>query len=1113
MTCGEDGDVRIWQTFDDIDSVSISIGEKCTAITQKNSKLYVANEMNEVKKYDLNTNEYLDLITTFTLNVTCICVNKSDTQLLCGSADFEIRLIELNDASMYKYTQFSGHNAPILDVCFDPLEKYFVSSSCDGTIKFWSIRTQMNIKTLSNMHPKSNDFANSKTYSKLSWHKDANLIAIPTFKCVQFYERELWQLKFKIDVKFDDESDKDEILASITKFSPDGKHVLICTTPNETIYIHSIITKALICKYSYTKSKLTSRICSIAWNLNNQNDVLFCDFKGQMGIVKVNLNTSSQQQRNDDNLNAEDLLALINDDDSNEGSNKALNTAKSENDEDDKPLVISRKKAKNDIKSPSSKKRKRLNSDDYMGINNNDESSNDTVKTTSTKDSSDSKVNTDGGFNMLDDDEAIDIDEIESIEKLKEKTLSSIKREFNLTDEQKQNNKKLDFLIKNHDQILLKENLKDNLLNELNLNQKPFQCASTPMTLDERYMVWNTVGIIKQFNLNADKSIDIEFHNVSYHHTIHINNNQYGYTMADLSKEAVLLACPGSKSLQYKHDDDIGDGETETNENELLTIEQQFNESRLVCILLNPWDTLNKEWSINMPKKEFIKCICVSNQLCACFTSNKFLRVFTLNGVQREVIAIPCINVLCMSAYNNFIFISYYKTNSSFNYGETNLISYSLICINISNDATTQSSQYEHGELALSDRAKLAWLGFSDEGNPYYYDTNGYIYTKYLNTNLWTPVCYLKANLKHKSDKYWLVGVAERLQQCRGIILRGSGTNPQQYPTVIPKPTIDILQLQMPLCETNSEKSQLEQDYWKYKLISNNIKNYETSMQLYNSHVKGENNDQTSQTIGNIDFDQDDIDELNEKLTKQLRESLMKMFILACKANKDQRAYEIANIMDTHALQLAIKYATKARYLLLAQNLNRLAEIKAANEVEMQMKLQQEHNEQFKSSSEITYKREISNNASDVASASTSEIHNSDNDIIPLTNQSEMSSTSKFEISSCLTPTNTTSIASSGIPLSNTRFNPFKTSNSSTSQNQTPTLQRSNFNSPSVMNDIEDKLSKQQQQQQSKEKENKKDVWKPTTTRKLTKAKVATPTNDSRLDSFFCNKSKASEDD
>lgn len=59
--------------------------------------------------------------------------------------------------------------------------------------------------------------------------------------------------------------------------------------------------------------------------------------------------------------------------------------------------------------------------------------------------------------------------------------------------------------------------------------------------------MWNAVGIIKQFNTEEEESIDIEFHNTAIHHAMHLTNST-GYTMADVSTEAVVLASPGEDS-------------------------------------------------------------------------------------------------------------------------------------------------------------------------------------------------------------------------------------------------------------------------------------------------------------------------------------------------------------------------------------------------------------------------------------------------------------------------------------------------------------------------------------------------------------------------------------
>ena len=56
------------------------------------------------------------------------------------------------------------------------------------------------------------------------------------------------------------------------------------------------------------------------------------------------------------------------------------------------------------------------------------------------------------------------------------------------------------------------------------------------------FQVWNSVGIIVQYNTDEENSINVEFHDTAVHHSIHITNT-LNHTMATLSDEAVLLAC------------------------------------------------------------------------------------------------------------------------------------------------------------------------------------------------------------------------------------------------------------------------------------------------------------------------------------------------------------------------------------------------------------------------------------------------------------------------------------------------------------------------------------------------------------------------------------------
>lgn len=67
-------------------------------------------------------------------------------------------------------------------------------------------------------------------------------------------------------------------------------------------------------------------------------------------------------------------------------------------------------------------------------------------------------------------------------------------------------------------------------------------------TIDFDFQMWNSIGVIRCYNDEQDNAIDVEFHDTSVHHAIHLTNT-LGHTVADMSQEAVLLACEGTDEL------------------------------------------------------------------------------------------------------------------------------------------------------------------------------------------------------------------------------------------------------------------------------------------------------------------------------------------------------------------------------------------------------------------------------------------------------------------------------------------------------------------------------------------------------------------------------------
>lgn len=58
-----------------------------------------------------------------------------------------------------------------------------------------------------------------------------------------------------------------------------------------------------------------------------------------------------------------------------------------------------------------------------------------------------------------------------------------------------------------------------------------------------------------------------------------------------------------------------------------------------------------------------------------------------------------------------------------------------------------------------------------------------------------------------------------------------------KYPNVLPRPNISVIAMHMPLCDPDSEKTKLEQDYWKNALLANNIKVEFRLLYLYSRYI------------------------------------------------------------------------------------------------------------------------------------------------------------------------------------------------------------------------------------------------------------------------------------
>uniref|UniRef100_A0A3B3WZA5 WDHD1 first WD40 domain-containing protein n=1 Tax=Poecilia mexicana TaxID=48701 RepID=A0A3B3WZA5_9TELE len=173
VTCGNDGDVRIWESLDDDDPKFITVGEKAYSLALKKGKLVTASSSNTVQIHTFPDGDPDGILTRFTTNATHVTFNRSGTRVAAGSSDFMVKVVEVSDSSQQKTLR--GHEAPVLSVTFDPKDEYLTR------VTSWPLLQ------------KTNDVSNAASLCRLAFQPAAGkLLAVPVETRVHLYERGSW---------------------------------------------------------------------------------------------------------------------------------------------------------------------------------------------------------------------------------------------------------------------------------------------------------------------------------------------------------------------------------------------------------------------------------------------------------------------------------------------------------------------------------------------------------------------------------------------------------------------------------------------------------------------------------------------------------------------------------------------------------------------------------------------------------------------------------------------------------------------------------------------------------------------------------------------------------
>ncbi|KJH51512.1 hypothetical protein DICVIV_02345 [Dictyocaulus viviparus] len=352
----------------------------------------------------------------------------------------------------------------------------------------------------------------------------------------------------------------------------------------------------------------------------------------------------------------------------------------------------------------------------------------------------------------------------------------------------------------------------------------------------------------------------ISFHDVSIHPTIVLDNRATGYVLADLSDQAVALA---------------------------NRIEEKFEQSELFVIHISSWDSESRRWSTNLPQGESALDVMVSREMVCVISDKRKIRIFTLAGTQRHIISHPnpMLTATCFGIHIAICSVlggDYYEKSCRVQPNYQHVVS-------IYNVDSKQ--WYHHKELVktvnlpVACEKRLLWIGYTNVGQLVSMDSS-YSINLLAPSGFWLPIFDGSNEIANKSDAIWPVAVTEgnhRHKEFRYLYCKGS-----KYPLVAIKMAPVVAPWNLPFCAPDSDKSKLEQELFLNELQMNESFSSESSPDLAD-------------------------------LTSTHLKSLVKLFALACKSERDGRAAELAGLVTSaKGILMMCNYAAKLKKSTLA---------------------------------------------------------------------------------------------------------------------------------------------------------------------------------------------------
>ncbi|KAF9298822.1 hypothetical protein BGZ74_009205 [Mortierella antarctica] len=270
VTASEEYALHIFpQVGDKSDSTAENIitDEAVTCLVVNRTDIYTGAADGIVRQYNIRSRESVGAVGRYDLAIRCLAQSPNGAYLAVGTESNDIKMITLDDVD--QCWNFKGHKKAISSFSFDPEGQFLLSSSCDGTVIVWNMKTK-DPKPEHVINVMAAVLVDSPARIPVAWHPTGEFFVIGKDQNVVAYHRDTWTKSFTYV------GGSTQPITCVG-WSPNGKFLAASSVDSD------------LCVWQYKKKDSpvsrhkhnNGRITGLAW-APNANRLVFVDTKGEL---------------------------------------------------------------------------------------------------------------------------------------------------------------------------------------------------------------------------------------------------------------------------------------------------------------------------------------------------------------------------------------------------------------------------------------------------------------------------------------------------------------------------------------------------------------------------------------------------------------------------------------------------------------------------------------------------------------------------------------------------------------------------------------------------------------------------------------------------------------